>query len=491
MHGGIPLAELVVLLALAAAGAALFERLRLPSIAGFLVAGALVGPGGLGLVSDPAAVRTLAEAGVVFLLFEIGLELPVERLRRLLRSGLDRGRAPGQRDARGHRRRRRRARRAGAHRARARRARRDVQHRAGGAPALGAQRARCAARPARRRHPAVPGPLHRAVPAGGAASREPGAARLCADRRRARASGAGRRRVLCGDALRAAARALGGGGPALARGVQPGRGAGRRGRRAGRAGARAGPRGGRVPRRPRGCGLAVGASALRRGAPAARRATRRVLHRGGDAARRAPRLRARGRRRLDAGGRDAAQGGGRGGRARLRAALRPARLRAHRARARADGGVLLRARRGGRHGGPARPRALAGLRGRLGAESRGVALRAARGAGVVRWALAPRAHPERRSRARPLRPRARDRLRPGGPEPRACAAGHPDSVARRGCEPELRGRSGGPRGEPGRIRRRHAAGAARAARGEGRAHRGRGDHGSAGDAPHRRAWCTA
>jgi CPA2 family monovalent cation:H+ antiporter-2 len=91
VHGGLPLAELVVLLALAAAGAALFERLRLPPIAGFLVAGALVGPGGLALVSDPAAVRTVAEAGVVFLLFEIGLELPVERLRRMLKSGLAAG----------------------------------------------------------------------------------------------------------------------------------------------------------------------------------------------------------------------------------------------------------------------------------------------------------------------------------------------------------------------------------------------------------------
>jgi CPA2 family monovalent cation:H+ antiporter-2 len=88
MPGGLPLAELVILLALAAAGAALFERLTLPSIAGFLVAGALVGPGGLGLVSDPGAVQAVAEAGVVFLLFEIGLELPVERLRRMLRSGL-------------------------------------------------------------------------------------------------------------------------------------------------------------------------------------------------------------------------------------------------------------------------------------------------------------------------------------------------------------------------------------------------------------------
>jgi len=91
VHGGQPLADLVVLLALAAAGAALFERLRLPSIAGFLVVGALVGPGGLALVSDPAAVRTVAEVGVVFLLFEIGLELPVERLRRLLNSGVAAG----------------------------------------------------------------------------------------------------------------------------------------------------------------------------------------------------------------------------------------------------------------------------------------------------------------------------------------------------------------------------------------------------------------
>jgi len=91
VHESLPLGELVVLLALAAAGVALFERLRLPPIAGFLAAGALVGPGGLGLVDDSGAVRRVAEAGVVFLLFEIGLELPVERLRRLLRSGLAAG----------------------------------------------------------------------------------------------------------------------------------------------------------------------------------------------------------------------------------------------------------------------------------------------------------------------------------------------------------------------------------------------------------------
>ncbi len=77
--------QLVLLIALAAAAAALFERLRLPAVAGFLVIGALAGPGGLRLVADVEQVRALAELGVVFLLFEIGLELPIDRVRRMWR----------------------------------------------------------------------------------------------------------------------------------------------------------------------------------------------------------------------------------------------------------------------------------------------------------------------------------------------------------------------------------------------------------------------
>jgi CPA2 family monovalent cation:H+ antiporter-2 len=83
--------ELLILIAVATAGAALFERLRLPSVVSFLLMGALIGPGGLGLVADPERVRHLAELGVVFLLFEVGLELPLDRVRLLWRRALAAG----------------------------------------------------------------------------------------------------------------------------------------------------------------------------------------------------------------------------------------------------------------------------------------------------------------------------------------------------------------------------------------------------------------
>ena len=88
MNESFHLFELVLLLGLAAGGLAIFERFRLPAVVGFLVVGALAGPGALGLIDDPERVRVLAELGVVFLLFEIGLELPMERLRDLGREAL-------------------------------------------------------------------------------------------------------------------------------------------------------------------------------------------------------------------------------------------------------------------------------------------------------------------------------------------------------------------------------------------------------------------
>src|SRR5438132_11419232 len=74
--------ELVLLyLAAAIAGVVGFRMLRLPPVLGYLVAGVIIGPNALQLAHDTAAVRGLAEFGVVFLMFVIGLEFNLPKLR--------------------------------------------------------------------------------------------------------------------------------------------------------------------------------------------------------------------------------------------------------------------------------------------------------------------------------------------------------------------------------------------------------------------------
>ncbi|MCK4719395.1 cation:proton antiporter, partial [bacterium] len=61
---------------------AIFHKLKLPSIAGLIVVGIVVGPHSLGIINDTHQVEVLAEIGVALLLFGIGLELSLEKLRR-------------------------------------------------------------------------------------------------------------------------------------------------------------------------------------------------------------------------------------------------------------------------------------------------------------------------------------------------------------------------------------------------------------------------
>ncbi|HYD98091.1 MAG TPA: monovalent cation:proton antiporter-2 (CPA2) family protein [Alphaproteobacteria bacterium] len=63
----------------------LFHRLRMSPVLGFLAAGLLIGPQGLGIVHDIEGPAALGELGVVFLLFAIGLELSLARLRAMRR----------------------------------------------------------------------------------------------------------------------------------------------------------------------------------------------------------------------------------------------------------------------------------------------------------------------------------------------------------------------------------------------------------------------
>src|ERR687894_2089290 len=89
--------EMILFLATAGVVIPLFHRLRISPVLGFLGAGALLGPYGLGrlakshpwldwfTLTDVERTSLLAEFGVVFLLFTIGIELSWQRLRTLRR----------------------------------------------------------------------------------------------------------------------------------------------------------------------------------------------------------------------------------------------------------------------------------------------------------------------------------------------------------------------------------------------------------------------
>ena len=80
MHGIPLLRDLVILVAIAVPVVVLAYRLRIPSVVGFLVSGIAIGPTALGLVREVESVQTLAEIGVVLLLFAVGLELSLSRI---------------------------------------------------------------------------------------------------------------------------------------------------------------------------------------------------------------------------------------------------------------------------------------------------------------------------------------------------------------------------------------------------------------------------
>lgn len=85
--GQVPLLdELAVVAAASVVVIVLLARIRLPTVAGLLVAGALIGPFGFRLIRSVHAIEVLAEIGVVLLLFTIGLEFSLERLRHIFRT---------------------------------------------------------------------------------------------------------------------------------------------------------------------------------------------------------------------------------------------------------------------------------------------------------------------------------------------------------------------------------------------------------------------
>ena len=79
------LVEGAILLGVATLFVLIFRRLGLGAVLGYLIAGAIVGPHGLGLVGGGESKLAFAELGIAFLLFLVGLELSPGRLWQMLR----------------------------------------------------------------------------------------------------------------------------------------------------------------------------------------------------------------------------------------------------------------------------------------------------------------------------------------------------------------------------------------------------------------------
>jgi CPA2 family monovalent cation:H+ antiporter-2 len=73
--------EIMILLASALTIAPIFKHMKLSPVLGYLVAGAAIGPYAMGYVQDIERIQHVSELGIIFLMFMVGLELPLGRLK--------------------------------------------------------------------------------------------------------------------------------------------------------------------------------------------------------------------------------------------------------------------------------------------------------------------------------------------------------------------------------------------------------------------------
>ena len=71
----------LILLASALAGVLIIRASKLPPILGYLLAGLVIGPNATALAGDSNMLKNFAEFGVVFLMFSIGLEFNLSKLK--------------------------------------------------------------------------------------------------------------------------------------------------------------------------------------------------------------------------------------------------------------------------------------------------------------------------------------------------------------------------------------------------------------------------
>ncbi|MCX2743901.1 cation:proton antiporter [Mangrovivirga sp. M17] len=80
MHAAPLLIDILYLLGISVLVVLIFQSLKVPTVIGFLASGVIIGPSGLSLVAANEEVEMLAEIGVIFLLFVIGLEFSIKKL---------------------------------------------------------------------------------------------------------------------------------------------------------------------------------------------------------------------------------------------------------------------------------------------------------------------------------------------------------------------------------------------------------------------------
>ncbi len=88
MHEVSFLQDLAVVMIAAGIVTVLFQRLKQPVVLGYIAAGILIGPHAFGLVAKDETIRSLAELGMVFLMFSLGLEFNLRKLRRVAATAL-------------------------------------------------------------------------------------------------------------------------------------------------------------------------------------------------------------------------------------------------------------------------------------------------------------------------------------------------------------------------------------------------------------------
>ena len=79
------LKDIFIIFGVAVAVAFVCHRLRIPTVVGLIIAGVIAGPYGLRLIGETHAVEQMAELGIIFLLFTIGLEFSIDSIRHVQR----------------------------------------------------------------------------------------------------------------------------------------------------------------------------------------------------------------------------------------------------------------------------------------------------------------------------------------------------------------------------------------------------------------------